>query len=149
MENKNEIYESIGKEYRSKYSSLRIKRVLIESIVSIVIVFAVTLLLRVCVAVVDYDNSANQFFWLFVLFYTIPLLAVSSIRIIRKTIKQNKELEQDDIWLGKRYKYTNKKVRGSAIHGCLPMLIIFPVIAIHIFFVDFVLFFVFSRQLKI
>lgn len=141
MENKNEIYEQIGKQYRSKYPFYRIRRILIESVVSLIIVLAVTAFLYVGISIVDYENELPKFFWTVILIFIVPLAIACLIRIVLKTIKQNKELKQDDNWLGKRYKYTNKNVRGSAIHKCLPMLIIFPVIAIHIFFVDFVLFF--------
>ena len=141
MENKNEIYEQIGKQYRSKYPFYRIRRILIESVVSLIIVLAVTAFLYVGLSIVDYENELPKFFWTVILIFIVPLAIACLIRIVLKTIKQNKELKQDDNWLGKRYKYTNKNVRGSAIHKCLPMLIIFPVIAIHIFFVDFVLFF--------
>lgn len=141
MENKNEIYEQIGKQYRSKYPFYRIRRILIESVVSLIIVLAVTAFLYVGLSIVDYENELPKFFWTVALIFIVPLAIACLIRIVLKTIKQNKELKQDDNWLGKRYKYTNKNVRGSAIHKCLPMLIIFPVIAIHIFFVDFVLFF--------
>ena len=141
MENKNEIYEQIGKQYRSKYPFYRIRRILIESVVSLIIVLAVTAFLYVGISIVDYENELPKFFWTVILIFIVPLAIACLIRIVFKTIKQNKELKQDDNWLGKRYKYTNKNVRGSAIHKCLPMLIIFPVIAIHIFFVDFVLFF--------
>ena len=141
MENKNEIYEQIGKHYRSKYPFYRIRRILIESVVSLIIVLAVTAFLYVGISIVDYENELPKFFWTVALIFIVPLAIACLIRIVLKTIKQNKELKQDDNWLGKRYKYTNKNVRGSAIHKCLPMLIIFPVIAIHIFFVDFVLFF--------
>lgn len=138
---KNEIYEQIGKQYRSKYPFYRIRRILIESVVSLIIVLAVTAFLYVGLSIVDYENELPKFFWTVILIFIVPLAIACLIRIVSKTIKQNKELKQDDNWLGKRYKYTNKNVRGSAIHKCLPMLIIFPVIAIHIFFVDFVLFF--------
>lgn len=141
MENKNEIYEQIGKQYRSKYPFYRIRRILIEFVVSLIIVLAVTAFLYVGISIVDYENELPKFFWTVALIFIVPLAIASLIRIVLKTIKQNKELKQDDNWLGKRYKYTNKNVRGSAIHKCLPMLIIFLVIAIHIFFVDFVLFF--------
>lgn len=141
MENKNEIYEQIGKQYRSKYPFYRIRRILIESVVSLIIVLAVTAFLYVGLSIVDYENELPKFFWTVVLIFIVPLAIACLIRIVLRTIKQNKELKQDDNWLGKRYKYTNKNVRGSAIHKCLPMLIIFPIIAIHIFFVDFVLFF--------
>lgn len=114
---------------------------MIESVVSLIIVLAVTAFLYVGLSIVDYENELPKFFWTVILIFIVPLAIACLIRIVSKTIKQNKELKQDDNWLGKRYKYTNKNVRGSAIHKCLPMLIIFPVIAIHIFFVDFVLFF--------
>lgn len=141
MDNRNEIYETIGKEYRSKYPSFRVRRILIESVVSLIIIFAVTLLLYITISIFDYDNELPKFFWVITLIFIAPLAIACFVRIILKTVKQNKELENDDVWLGKRYKYANKNVRGSAIHKCLPMLIAFPVIAVHVLFIDFVLFF--------
>ena len=111
MDNRNEIYESIGKEYRSKYPSFRIRRILIESVVSLIIIFAVTLLLYIGISIVDYDNELPKFFWSVALIFIAPLAIACFVRIILKTVKQNKELENDDVWLGKRYKYVNKERR--------------------------------------
>ncbi len=141
MNNNDEIYKKIGAEYRLKYSSYRVKRIIIEALVSLAIIVVATLILYCALALVDYENDLPKFFWLIAAIYIAPLFIIFLIRILRKTFKQNNELKQDDIWLGKRYKYTNKNVRGAAIHKCLPVLIAFPIIAIEVFFIGFVLFY--------
>lgn len=141
MNNNDEIYKKIGAEYRLKYSYYRIKRIIIEALVSLAIIVVATLILYCSFALVDYENELPKFFWLIAAIFITPLFMIFLIKILSKTFKQNNELKQDDIWLGKRYKYTNKNVRGAAIHKCLPMLIVFPVIAAHVLFIDFVLFF--------
>ena len=61
-------------------------------------------------------------------FFALQLLTLFTILTIIRTIKRNKELQNSDEWLGRKYAITNKRVRGCAIRKVRPFLIALPII---------------------
>lgn len=141
--NKNEIrtFADIGKEYRENYSRIRNKGIVLQAIVSLIIAAAAFILSLFCFGVVGFESDERTMVLGTSGFFALQLLALFTILTIVRTNKRNKELQNSDEWLGRKYAITNKRVRGCAIRKVRPFLIALPIITfvILVFNLDVVL----------
>lgn len=130
--NKNEIrtFADIGKEYRENYSRIRIKGIVLQAIVSLIIAAAAFILLLFCFGVVGFESDEGPMVLGISGFLALQLLTLFTILTIVRTIKRNKELQNSDEWLGRKYAITNKRVKGCAIRKVRPFLIALPIITL-------------------
>ena len=128
--NKNEIktFADIGREYRENYSRVRIKGIVLQAIVSLIIAAAAFIFFFFCLGVVGFESDERQMVFGTSGFFALQLLALFTILTIVRTIKRNKELQNSDEWLGRKYAIANKRVRGCAIRKVRPFLIALPII---------------------
>ena len=101
MDNKQPIsFESIGRDYRDNYAKYRKKRIVIQSILSVIIALLITSFFLMCFLSAGY--AKEDIFPICLLIF--PLLVIAFVIIlIFMTLKRNKELKKSDEWLGKKY----------------------------------------------
>lgn len=128
---KNEIrtFADIGREYRENYPRVRIKGIVLQAIVSLIIAAAAFIFFLFCLGVVGFESDERPMVFGTSGFFALQLLTLFTILTIIRTIKRNKELQNSDEWLGRKYAITNKRVKGCAIRKVRPSLISLPIIA--------------------
>ena len=133
MENKSEVtYSEIGKGFRLNYKNYRAKKIIIESLLFSIPVIVASLIAYGLNSITIYSNQEKMVAALFItLFIPLPLMIIFFIFIYKRTKRRDRELLNDDEYLGKKYKYTCKRVRGSAKNKTLKLLIVLPIICYH------------------
>ena len=128
---KNEIttFSDIGKEYRQKYPLTRIKGIILQSIVSLIIVTAFAIFLLFCLGIIGLNKDEFWIAYVFTGLVSFGLLSTFVALIVLRAIIRKKQLHNSDEWLGKKYAITNKRVKGCAIRKVRPFLIALPIIA--------------------
>lgn len=127
---KNEIttFSDIGKEYRQKYPLTRIKGIILQSIVSLIIVTAFAIFLFFCLGIIGLTKDEFWIAYVFTGLVSFGLLSTFVALIVLRAIIRKKQLRNSDEWLGKKYAITNKRVKGCAIRKVRPFLIALPII---------------------
>ena len=127
---KNEIttFSDIGKEYRQKYPLTRIKGIILQSIVSLIIVIAFAIFLLFCLGIIGLTKDEFWIAYIFTGLVSFGLLSTFVALIVLRAILRKKQLRNSDEWLGKKYAITNKRVKGCAIRKVRPFLIALPII---------------------
>lgn len=122
-------FHDIGKEYRENYSRDRIKGIVLQAAVSLLIALAAFIFFLVCLGAVGFESDERPVVFGISGFFALQLLVLFTVLTIVRNIKRNKELQNSDEWLGKKYAITYKRVRGCAIRKVRPLLIALPIVS--------------------
>ena len=133
MEDKSEVtYSEIGKVFRLNYKNYRTKKIIVESLLFSIPVIVASLIAYGLNSITIYSNQEKMVAALFItVFIPLPLIIMFSIFVYKRTKRRDRELLNDDEYLGKKYKYTCKRVKGSAKNKTLKLLIALPIICYH------------------
>lgn len=131
-------YSYFGKSYRENYKRLRLERILIWSVIDFLIVAIAFIVLLFSFAVVRVDlEDMRGAFILALILVIAPLIMFLITSIVSFNSVRDVELEKDDDWLGKKYYFLNKIVKGSAFKRMRALIIFFSTISFFTFVFTF------------